>query len=125
MQKTAALEPERDEISAIVAYNLREQMKGQRWSGRAFATSLGLPPAYIQRRMSGDSELSATDLKVFAEKLGVKIQDFYKVPPTGIEPATYGTYVRRLDDYRTVTPIDDIDAVRDELAVILPFPGVA
>ena len=81
MIKSEAHGERRDETAEIVAVNLRDTMKLKRWTGRSLALSLGLKPIYVQRRMSGEVEMSATDLRVFADQLEITVQDFFKETP--------------------------------------------
>ena len=92
MIKNTAHAEERDLTNEIVAENLRHFMSAERWSGRRLAHELGLQPVYVQRRMSGEVELSVSDLKMFSDKLGAKVQDFF-VPRT--EPRPGGGARRR------------------------------
>ena len=77
MLKTTAHADVRDETANTVAANLSDYMKQRRWTGRSFALALGLKPIYVQRRMSGEVEMSATDLRVFAQQLEIREQDFF------------------------------------------------
>lgn len=113
MLKSSANAEYRDEVAAIVAHNLQTYMKEHRWTGRSLALALGLKPIYVQRRMSGEVEMSATDLKLIGDKIGMTLDDFYKVPPTGIEPATYGTDVRRFTDGREALERDELGTLHD------------
>ena len=121
MQKTAAHAEVRDEVADLVAGNLSDHMEAERWTGRSFALALGLQPIYVQRRMSGEVELSATDLKVFADKLGIRVQDLFKsrtlVPKVAGSNPVGGTLIP--------FPARTIEPANDREAVILPFPGVA
>lgn len=55
----------------IVADNLRAEIARKRLSGRQVANSLGLGQMYIARRLSGDVELSASDIIAFSDLLGI------------------------------------------------------
>lgn len=69
-----------DEVRAAVASNLSDELKAQRWSQRKAAEALGLTPRYVNSRTSGDVELSASDLALFARFLGVPVQRFFAEP---------------------------------------------
>lgn len=105
-----------DEIRQTVATNIDALLKSQRWSRRAAAMALGISHRYVNDRAAGDVDVTASDLAMFADFLDVPVSRFFaetqngpaseeteplNVPPTGVEPATYGTNVRQLDDYRT------------------------
>lgn len=66
-----------DEVRERVAANLRRELKDNRWSERKAAAALGLSPAYINRRASGETELSASDIAMFASFLDVPEQKFF------------------------------------------------
>jgi transcriptional regulator with XRE-family HTH domain len=82
--KTAALPEElatrADEIRATVAQNLDDLLKSQRWSRRATAAQLGLTHTYVNSRAAGDTDLSASDLAMFADFLDVPVSRFFEVP---------------------------------------------
>lgn len=89
MLKSTAHADQHDATALLVAANLTQYMDERRWTGRSFALAHGFTPIYVQRRMSGEVEMSATDLKVFADHLGIKVQDLYK--PQGKTKAPSGS----------------------------------
>ena len=66
-----------DEVRALVAKNLSDTLKEQRWSRRQAATALGLTHTYVNARAAGDVDLSASDLALFADFLSVPITRFF------------------------------------------------
>jgi len=74
---TIAHQPNADEVRETVAANLRATLKQNRWSERKAADALGLTPAYVNRRASGDTDLSSSDLAMFARFLNVPVQHFF------------------------------------------------
>lgn len=64
-------------VRATVAHNFSTELKRQRWSQRAAATALGLTPRYLNARATGDVDMSASDLALFAEFLNVSIGRFF------------------------------------------------
>jgi transcriptional regulator with XRE-family HTH domain len=68
----------RDATAQIVAANLAAELTRQRWSARKAATALGLTNVYVSRRTSGDVELSASDLALFAGLLSIPISRFFE-----------------------------------------------
>jgi len=90
--KTAALPQElaarSDEVRSTVAYNLDAALKGQRWSRRAAATALGLTHTYVNSRAAGDTDLSASDLVMFADFLSMPVSAFFQPIPTGNDNVT-------------------------------------
>lgn len=109
MQKSAATAEVRDETAEVVAANLAAIMKANRWTGRSFALAHGLQPVYVQRRASGEVELSASDLRFFADNLSCSVEDFYR--PT----KDYGSDVSReiayLADYQKSRPTEAHEAI--------------
>ncbi len=118
-------------VAITVAQNLTYLLESNRWSGRKAAIALGLTPMYVTRRMSGAVECSASDLAIFAGLLRVPVGAFFAereekaptpqgggqdVPPTGIEPATFGTNVRRFPTERTRAA-----GVREYVATVTPI----
>lgn len=74
----------------LVADNIKEEMTRSRWTGRKAAAALGLTPTYVSRRLRGETVISPTDLKMFADLLGVPVQRFFEMPDyrsLGIPPA--------------------------------------
>jgi transcriptional regulator with XRE-family HTH domain len=55
-----------DSIRPTVAANLKALLKQHRWSERKAAVRLGLTQGYINRRTSGETELSTSDIVMFA-----------------------------------------------------------
>lgn len=66
-----ALDVNKDSLRQRIADNLSAEIKRNRWSGRKMAAALGLSQPYIARRASGETELSASDIIVFAEFLQI------------------------------------------------------
>lgn len=95
------------ETAQIVAANLRRALKDNRWSERQAAAALGLTPAYVNRRASGDTELSASDLAMFSAFLKVPVQNFF----TQIT-------VLSLASVTALTPRPATSVERDEVATV-------
>lgn len=76
----AGLAEHADEVRERVAKNLSDLLKKNRWSRRAAATALGLTNTYVNSRASGDVDLSASDLAMFAEFLEVPVTAFFAKP---------------------------------------------
>jgi transcriptional regulator with XRE-family HTH domain len=99
-----ALETARDETRETVASNLDAELTRQRWSKRKAAAALGITPIYVTRRTSGEVELSASDLVMFASFLNIPVTRLLtKLPdldsnqePAGFTPAP----IIRLSDRR-------------------------
>ena len=85
----------------LVADNLAAELARKRISGRQAAKALGLTHVYVGRRVSGDVELSVSDLIMFASYLDVSpgvllgTENPHQSPgggvsvgPAGIEPTT-------------------------------------
>ena|GEM_PF-2713170 len=77
-----ALKPEglaahADEVRATVARNLDELLKAERWSRRRAAHELGLTHTYVNSRASGQTDLSASDIAMFADFLDVPVSRFF------------------------------------------------
>lgn len=66
-----ALDVNKDSLRQRIADNLSAEIKRNRWSGRKMAAALGLSQPYIARRASGETELSASDIIIFAEFLQI------------------------------------------------------
>lgn len=77
-----------DEVRSTVALNLDALLKEKRWSRRAAATALGLTHTYVNSRAAGDTDLSASDLAMFADFLEVSVADFFTPVPPGPENVT-------------------------------------
>lgn len=91
--KTAAfpqeLAEQSDEVRTTVAHNLDVLLKQQRWSRRKAATALGLTHTYVNSRAAGDTDLSASDLAMFAKFLQVDVSEFFK--PRTLVPKVAGS----------------------------------
>ena len=59
--------------SQVVADNLAAELARRRMSGRQASAAMGLSVAYVARRISGDTEMSVSDLFAFARLLGVSV----------------------------------------------------
>ena len=68
---------EMDGIRQRVAANVDAQLANQRWSRRAAANELGFTQRYVNSRMNGEVDMSATDLAIFAELLNVSVDSFF------------------------------------------------
>lgn len=97
-----ALSTQADEVRIRVACNLDDELKAQRWTRRAAAGELGLTPRYVNSRVAGDVDLSASDLAMFSDFLGVPVSRFFAPRPkddggnvTSIGRATGGARGRR------------------------------
>lgn len=77
-----------DQVRWTVATNLDTILKRERWSRRAAALALGLSHRYVNDRATGDVDLSASDLAMFADFLEVSISDFYAPIPKGSDLRT-------------------------------------
>jgi transcriptional regulator with XRE-family HTH domain len=66
------------EVREVVAANLSRALFLQRWSERKAATALGLTNTYVNRRASGLTECSASDLAMFSEFLDMPVSEFFK-----------------------------------------------
>ena len=90
-----------DGTQQMVADNLAAELARKRISGRQAAKALGLTHVYVGRRVSGDVELSVSDLMMFAAFLDVSpgvllgTENPHQFPdggnvvgPAGIEPTT-------------------------------------
>lgn len=66
-----------DRTRAVIASNLAAELKRQRWTGRSAASALGLSQPYVSRRLTGDTELSGSDLALFAGFLKVPVSRFF------------------------------------------------
>ena len=96
-------------------------LDAERWTNRKAAAALGLTHTYVGRRRNGENDLTFADVEMFASLLRLTPEQLFAelrsaalspspvndegrseerpstdVPPTGVEPATYGTNVRRL-----------------------------
>jgi len=95
--KTAAFPEElatrADAIRDLVARNLDQLLKEQRWSRRAAAAELGLTHTYVNSRAAGDTDMSASDLAMFAEFLAVPVSRFFAEPvdDTNVTPLPRAT----------------------------------
>lgn len=69
-----------DEVRELVARNLDQLLKEQRWSRRAASAALGLTHTYVNSRVAGDTDLSASDLDMFAAFLDVPVARFFQAP---------------------------------------------
>ena len=100
---------------------LDRMLEAERWTNRKAASALGLTHTYVGRRRNGELDLTFADVEMFAGLLRLTPEQLFAelraaafdpapvnaegrseerpstdVPPTGVEPATYGTNVRRL-----------------------------
>jgi transcriptional regulator with XRE-family HTH domain len=75
-----------EDIDQRAAWNLRALLAGERWSGRKAATALGLAPMYVTRRLNGQTEISFSDIVLFAGLLhmapGELTERLYNETPT-------------------------------------------
>ncbi len=55
----------------MVADNLNAELARRRISGRKASRDLGITQVYVARRVSGDVELSVSDLMMFSSYLGI------------------------------------------------------
>lgn len=83
----AAKPAESNEIALRAAKNLRGLLAEERWSGRKAAVALGLTPMYVNRRLSGEAELSVSDVEMFARLLKLESSALYALlmQPSSIE----------------------------------------
>lgn len=58
-------------VQQRVADNLAAELARKRISGRSAAKDLGVTQMYVARRVSGDVELSVSDLVMFSNYLGL------------------------------------------------------
>lgn len=72
-----ALNFDGDETRMTIAANVAAELKRQRWTGRSAAAALGLSQPYVARRLSGDTDLSGSDLALFAAFLKVPVSVFF------------------------------------------------
>lgn len=95
-------------------------LDAERWTNRKAAAALGLTHTYVGRRRNGENDLTFADVEMFASLLRLTPEQLFAelrsaalspspvndegrseerpstdVPPTGVEPATYGTGNRR------------------------------
>lgn len=68
---------ETNAIAQRAAKNLRGILAEERWSGRKAAIALGLNSMYVNRRLSGEAELSVSDVEMFARLLKVNSGALY------------------------------------------------
>lgn len=61
----------------IIAAEVRAELARQGISGREFARQLNLPQSYMARRLKGDVEITAAELRMFADILGRPVSQFY------------------------------------------------
>ena len=86
---TTAAENHPDQVRELVAANLRKHLKDNRWSQRKAAEALHLTPAYVNRRAAGETDLSASDLAMFARFLNVPVQNFFmQITDWSLAPVT-------------------------------------
>ena len=109
-----------DATQAARAQFLADELKSERWSLRLLQDRTGIPKSTLASKLNGSSPILAADIEVFAAVLkrdAVSLFSDYlaagtgkaptpkggglSVPPTGIEPATFGTNVRRFPLERT------------------------
>jgi transcriptional regulator with XRE-family HTH domain len=86
-----------DETRELVAANLSAELTRQRWSGRKAAAALGLTQPYVARRMSGDVELSASDIVMFASFLDIPVTKFFEGIKKGPKSGVFGPSLPDLD----------------------------
>ena len=95
----------------IVATNLRTALKDQRWSERRAADALGLTHAYVNRRVSGETELSGSDIAMFASFLRMREQDFFTQITNGsLARVTELRPRATVTDRAALAPVTDIGA---------------
>ncbi len=70
-----------DEVRITVATNLDHMLKAQRWTRRSAAAQLGLTHTYVNSRAAGTTDLSASDLVMFADLLEVPVARFFDAVP--------------------------------------------
>lgn len=109
-----------DATQAARAQFLADELKSERWSLRLLQDRTGIPKSTLASKLNGSSPILAADIEVFATVLKRDAVDLFRdylaagtgkaptpkggglsVPPTGIEPATFGTNVRRFPVERT------------------------
>lgn len=69
-----------EKVRHNVAKNLSDLLESQRWSRRAAALELGLTHTYVNSRATGATELSSSDVAMFAEFLDVPVSRFFETP---------------------------------------------
>jgi transcriptional regulator with XRE-family HTH domain len=65
---------------AVVADNVRAELARERWTGRKAAAALGVTQTYVSRRLAGITMMSAADLQMFADLVGVPVARFFESP---------------------------------------------
>ena len=114
-----------DQVRWTVATNLDTILKRERWSRRAAALALGLSHRYVNDRATGDVDLSASDLAMFADFLEVSISDFYAPIPEGSDLRTLVPKVAgSIPVGGTVIPFPARSWVSEERAQVAPVTAI-
>lgn len=114
-----------DQVRWTVATNLDTILKRERWSRRAAALALGLSHRYVNDRATGDVDLSASDLAMFADFLEVSISDFYAPIPEGSDLRTLVPKVAgSIPVGGTVIPFPARSRVSEERAQVAPVTAI-
>lgn len=128
---------QRDEVRSARAAFVRDALKSERWSVRAAALAIGTNHTSLGARVKGETAFFAEDIESIAILLKRNPVEFYAeylaadtkngpaseetepsdVPPTGIEPATYGTNVRRFPTERTRRPTVETERLAPVVAI--------
>jgi transcriptional regulator with XRE-family HTH domain len=86
----STLHSESPSVTQLVARNVRDALKRQRWSGRSAAIELGWGTAFISRRLSGDVDFNVSELSQIADLLNVPVGSFFDEDGRGVRVAGLG-----------------------------------
>ena len=81
----------------LVAANLRAEMGRQRWTGRKMAAALGMTAPYVNRRMSGATPMTAEDMVMFADLIGIPVTRLFLGMQKGPAGGAAGPSLPELD----------------------------
>lgn len=105
-------EYEVEELNLVVGQNIMGEAARRRMTQQQLADALGISRASVSGRYTGRTSWTIVEMAQVARLFGMEPADLMKgksVGPVGLEPTTYGLWIRPASELPNLPPCDVID----------------